>query len=466
VRILERYVAAEVLKTFFFALLVFSAVFFVGIVYSLFRQDFSPGQILAVLPYAFPYSLPFLIPVSLLVGCSLALGRLGADNELVPIVTGGVHPIAVALPAVFLGAALSAVVYGLEATLIPYWYHKSRDLKREFIETLLTLGEGTDKRISDGRKFNLFARRFHGRSLEGLTVVLAAGGGGESPHFLGAGGGEDAGESRPIEIVAERGEVRTDDARDALLLVVENATVTTFRGLDAPTATAEPDVAPGGPPARTPENRKKEPKQDPAKLDIPKEPRGPPQRIDIERATIVLSNEYKRQTREQALSSRALSAFRRRIAAWRAYAASSAPRHAGPGAGAEIAGALAAAGGGPGTLALAVARTAAIAPGGGGLKRIDRVLSDIDETLHERGAVSLAPLVFAMVGTAVPLLLRHNNRLVPFFASFAIVTATFFVPFLAARSLAGNSLPPQALYAPVAFTLLAGAALFARVARL
>ncbi len=86
---------------------------------------------------------------------------------------------------------------------------------------------------------------------------------------------------------------------------------------------------------------------------------------------------------------------------------------------------------------------------------------------HERAALALAPLAFAAVGCAVPLLLRHNNRLVPFFVSFLIVTVTFFAPFMAARTLAAEGAAPACglLLAP-ALTSVVGGALLARAFRL
>src|SRR5437879_4117295 len=110
-RILERYVTIEILKTFLFALVVFTGIFFVGSLYAFFREELSLRQIAKALPYAIPYSLPFLIPIALLVGCTLGYGRLAADNEVVPISTSGVHLGVIVMPAVLLGTVLSALVF-------------------------------------------------------------------------------------------------------------------------------------------------------------------------------------------------------------------------------------------------------------------------------------------------------------------------------------------------------------------
>jgi len=94
-------------------------------------------------------------------------------------------------------------------------------------------------------------------------------------------------------------------------------------------------------------------------------------------------------------------------------------------------------------------------------------MRDIDGAIHERSALAFASLVFSIVGATVPLLLRANNRLVPFFVALAIVSVTFFLPFLAGRALSEseNLHPIPALWSGVVLTAGAGAALFGGLVR-
>jgi lipopolysaccharide export LptBFGC system permease protein LptF len=436
-RILERYVTLEILKTFLFSLLVFTAIFFVGSLYTLFREDFSLRQIAQALPYALPYSLPFLVPIALLVGCALAYGRLAADNEVVPISTAGVHLGAIVAPAILLGAVLSALIFGLESTLIPYWNFQQRNLMRQFLESLLTLDEGRDKRISDERSFHLFARRYHGSTLEGVALVLTARGGEGGDALLAVPGDDAAGGGAPqvFEIYAERVLVEQDPVREAVILRLENATLTRFE---------RPEK--GAPPGA----------------------RGAPQRTTAGEASIVIPFESKaNRTRLSYRSSRALLAMRAQTLAYRDFAAGGGPLAEAPLSAAEMAGLFAAPGAGPAALGLALGRIGATQAGPAAVQDADRTLYKIGEEVHERTTLALAPFAFSLVAAAVPLLLRHNNRLVPFFIAFAIVGLTFFVPFLLARSLVDGKTVPVALayYPSIGLTLATGGALLARLFR-
>jgi lipopolysaccharide export LptBFGC system permease protein LptF len=439
-RILERYVTAEILKTFLFALLVFTAIFFVGSLYTFFREDLSLRQIAKALPYALPYSLPFLVPIALLVGCALGYGRLAADNEIVPISTSGVHLAAVVAPAALLGIVLSALIFGLEATLIPYWNFQQKSLVRQFIEALLTKGEGHDKRVH-GPGFDLFARRYRGLELEGVEIVFAGGG-----DALVAIPGAPAGADRPIEIVAERARVEPDDVRDAIVLTIDNAEVTSF------------EPPPGTPPPAPP------------KRGVVPElgPRGTPRRMEIGEARLLYPYKYRgNRLSLDFQSSKALVAMRERLAQWRAAAQSGRGEAEAPLAAAAAAGLFAAPGGGPGAEGLALARTAASAPGAEQIGAAEKQIQRIDQSLSERTALALAPVAFSLIAAAVPLLLRHNNRLVPFFVAFAIVSVTWFTPFIAAQSIVehGDVSATIGYGAPVAATLAAGALLLWKLFR-
>ena len=104
--ILSRYVLSEILRTFAAALFVFSLIFLVASLYEFVRTGLTARTILLVVPYVLVYTLPFLLPVALLVGCALAYGRLAADNEILPVITGGVPPTALATRSAALSMSL------------------------------------------------------------------------------------------------------------------------------------------------------------------------------------------------------------------------------------------------------------------------------------------------------------------------------------------------------------------------
>lgn len=62
--------------------------------------------------------------------------------------------------------------------------------------------------------------------------------------------------------------------------------------------------------------------------------------------------------------------------------------------------------------------------------------------LQMRFTTPFASLVFMLIGIPTTLMLNSENRLVPFFVSFLLVTLFFFVPFTVGKSLAGKGQAP------------------------
>ncbi len=112
--ILQRYVMAEVLRSFVLALVALTSVIVLFMVMvEATRNGLSPREVLWLLPFVVPNSLPYTVPVSLLLSVCVVFGRLASDNEIVAIKTAGLSALTVLGPAFTLGALLSAaMVYG------------------------------------------------------------------------------------------------------------------------------------------------------------------------------------------------------------------------------------------------------------------------------------------------------------------------------------------------------------------
>ena len=112
--ILQRYVMAEILRSFVLALVALTSVIVLFMVMvEATRNGLSPREVLWLLPFVVPNSLPYTVPVSLLLSVCVVFGRLASDNEIVAIKTAGLSAFKVLGPAFTLGAVLSAaMVYG------------------------------------------------------------------------------------------------------------------------------------------------------------------------------------------------------------------------------------------------------------------------------------------------------------------------------------------------------------------
>lgn len=141
-KILQRYVMGEVLRSFLLALLTVTSVivlFMVMIEAS--KMGLSPTEIVNLVPYVVPGSLPYTIPVSLLFAVTVVYGRLASDNEIVAVKTAGLSAWTVLRPAFVLGLGLSALLLYLTHSAIPLAnYHAKliifRDMEEMFYKFL------------------------------------------------------------------------------------------------------------------------------------------------------------------------------------------------------------------------------------------------------------------------------------------------------------------------------------------
>lgn len=120
-KILQRYVMGEILRSFVLALLTLTSVivlFMVMIEAS--KMGLSPTEIINLIPYVVPGSLPYTIPVSLLFSVTVVYGRLASDNEIVAVKTAGLSAWTVLRPSFMLGLTLSGLLLFLSHTPIPH----------------------------------------------------------------------------------------------------------------------------------------------------------------------------------------------------------------------------------------------------------------------------------------------------------------------------------------------------------
>ena len=136
-RILDRYIVREIFRHAFLGLVVFTFVLFVPqlvrLMELLVRHSGSGAQIVKLFLYIFPGVLIFTIPMAVLVGVLLGLGRMSADSEIIALTALGISrqrmlvPVAVlaltgaiatgTLP-LWLGPAAFRALRGIEATLL------------------------------------------------------------------------------------------------------------------------------------------------------------------------------------------------------------------------------------------------------------------------------------------------------------------------------------------------------------
>lgn len=122
-RLLERYVLIELLRTFTVLLTVITCLLmFVGIFGQMRENGLSAAQALTLLPYVIPNLLPFTIPATMLLTVCVVYGRMSGDQEVIAAKAAGINIFALLWPSFFLGASLSVVSLLLLDQVIPWSY--------------------------------------------------------------------------------------------------------------------------------------------------------------------------------------------------------------------------------------------------------------------------------------------------------------------------------------------------------
>ena len=118
-RILDRYIVREIFRHAFLGLVVFTFVFFVPQLVRLMalfvRHSGSGGQILQLFLCIFPGVFTFTIPMAVLIGVLLGLGRMSADSEIIALTALGIGRQRILLPVgvLALAGALATMVMTL-----------------------------------------------------------------------------------------------------------------------------------------------------------------------------------------------------------------------------------------------------------------------------------------------------------------------------------------------------------------
>lgn len=106
-RIIDRYVIREILPPFLIALLVFTFILIIPFIIDLAEQMIAKGvpwgTLLRLMVTLVPSIVALTIPMALLIGILVAMGRLSADREVVVLMACGVSPFRLLQPILFIG---------------------------------------------------------------------------------------------------------------------------------------------------------------------------------------------------------------------------------------------------------------------------------------------------------------------------------------------------------------------------
>src|SRR5271170_747783 len=136
-RILDRYIVREVIRHAFLGLLIFTFVLFVPKLVRLMelfvRHSGSGSQIAVLFLCIVPSVLVFTIPMSVLVGVLLGLGRMSMDSEIIALTALGISRKRILLPVGVLAVFGALLTFLMTLWLAPLSLRTFRDIEGDLI---------------------------------------------------------------------------------------------------------------------------------------------------------------------------------------------------------------------------------------------------------------------------------------------------------------------------------------------
>ncbi len=154
-KIINRYIAAEFLFSFFVVFLFFFFIFFINQILLMAEQILSKHvaavDVIRLILFAIPNIISYSFPFAALVGGLMAVGRLGGDNELMAMQAVGIPLRRIALPFLFMGVIVGALAFFSNDVLLPLGTMKFNTLYREILYSnpALELESNSIKRYQD-----------------------------------------------------------------------------------------------------------------------------------------------------------------------------------------------------------------------------------------------------------------------------------------------------------------------------
>jgi len=223
--ILQRYVIAEVTRSFGLALLTMTAIFVLFMVAAQAKDiGLSPDDIAHLVPYVIPSTLPYTIPVSLLFAATVVYGRMAGDNEIIAVKTAGLSVWTVLVPTLLTAGALSLWLLYVSGGWIPRCTHNAKLVLFKDIEDMFYKLLARDREFNHPKwPFLIKVREVQGSEMIDATFKHKVKGGNEYDAVIQARRAElhfDL-KAKVVRVYLKQAEVQ-HFARDADVLLIDN----------------------------------------------------------------------------------------------------------------------------------------------------------------------------------------------------------------------------------------------------
>jgi LPS export ABC transporter permease LptF len=174
-KLIDRFVARELLVNILFAIAVLSLVLVVGNIFRkllplLVNHDVPLEYLLTFIAYVLPFSLIFTIPWGMLTAILLVFGRLSADNELIALRANGVSVTRVCAPLAVLAIVFTAICFWLNVQVAPAAQEKLRSTIFDLATRNPIALFGSDQVIDQFPGRRIYVGKKEGNKLENILV--------------------------------------------------------------------------------------------------------------------------------------------------------------------------------------------------------------------------------------------------------------------------------------------------------
>jgi lipopolysaccharide export system permease protein len=210
-RLIDRYIARELLTSAFFAVFTLSFVLVLGEIFKqlfklIFDHNIPATYIITFIAYFLPLSLIYSIPWGLLTAVLLVFGRLSAANELTALRTAGVSIPTIARPVLLVAVAFSGVCLWINLYVAPRAQQNLKDAFFEVATNNPAAAFGGDQVIDQFPGKKIYVGSADGKRLENIHVFNLNS------------------SNQAMEVVyARRGSLETDLANKQIKMRLENS---------------------------------------------------------------------------------------------------------------------------------------------------------------------------------------------------------------------------------------------------
>jgi lipopolysaccharide export system permease protein len=204
-KILVRYVLAEMIKIFTLVLTGLTLLIFIGLMgKEAVDKGLGLGPLLRMTPYLLPQALQFAVPGTMLLATTSVFGRMASFNEIVAIKSLGISPMTVIWPALALAFLVSLAGVWLNDLAVSWG---TLGVQRVFLESLedVVYSQLRIQRTYSSDKLSIMVRGVEGHKLIQPTLIV-----------------DSAGNRPPLTVSAQEAELHSNPQERQLIIQFHN----------------------------------------------------------------------------------------------------------------------------------------------------------------------------------------------------------------------------------------------------